>query len=58
MTPLMKKFVNQLLDMFSMFEKVNLYEVSIIFTSDIYVSDLKKSFFKRPMDRCYCISVA
>ena len=26
-------------------EKVNLYEVSIIFTSDIYVSDLKKRFF-------------
>ena len=26
-------------------EKVNLYEISIIFTSDIYVSDLKKRFF-------------
>ena len=26
-------------------EKINLYEVSIIFTSDIYVSDLKKRFF-------------
>tara|TARA_B100001741_G_C16505912_1_gene577097 strand:- start:488 stop:931 length:444 start_codon:yes stop_codon:yes gene_type:complete len=26
-------------------EKVNLYDISIIFTSDIYVSDLKKRFF-------------
>ena len=26
-------------------EKINFYEVSIIFTSDIYVSDLKKRFF-------------
>ena len=26
-------------------EKINLYEVSVIFTSDIYVSDLKKRFF-------------
>tara|TARA_B100001540_G_scaffold291930_1_gene289870 strand:- start:56 stop:499 length:444 start_codon:yes stop_codon:yes gene_type:complete len=26
-------------------ERVNLYEVSIIFTSDIFVSDLKKRFF-------------
>ena len=26
-------------------EGMNLYEVSIIFTSDIYVSDLKKKFF-------------
>ena len=26
-------------------EKINLYEVSIIFTSDIHVSDLKKRFF-------------
>ena len=26
-------------------EKINLYEISVIFTSDIYVSDLKKRFF-------------
>ena len=26
-------------------EKINLYEVSVIFTSDIYVSNLKKRFF-------------
>ena len=26
-------------------EKINLYEISVIFTSDIYVSDLKKKFF-------------
>ena len=26
-------------------EKINLYEVSVIFTSDIHVSDLKKKFF-------------
>ena len=26
-------------------EKINLYKVSVIFTSDIYVSDLKKRFF-------------
>tara|TARA_Y100000739_G_scaffold55580_1_gene45284 strand:- start:117 stop:560 length:444 start_codon:yes stop_codon:yes gene_type:complete len=26
-------------------EKVNLYEISIIFTSDIFVSDLKKRYF-------------
>ena len=26
-------------------EKINFYEVSVIFTSDIYVSDLKKKFF-------------
>ena len=26
-------------------EKINLFEVSVIFTSDIYVSDLKKKFF-------------
>ena len=26
-------------------EKINIYEVSIIFTSDIFVSDLKKKFF-------------
>ena len=25
-------------------EKINLYEISVIFTSDIYVSDLKKRF--------------
>ena len=26
-------------------EKINLYEISVIFTSDVYVSDLKKRFF-------------
>ena len=26
-------------------EKINLYKISVIFTSDIYVSDLKKRFF-------------
>ena len=26
-------------------EKINLYEISVIFTSDIYVSDLKRRFF-------------
>ena len=26
-------------------EKINLYEISVIFTSDIYVRDLKKRFF-------------
>ena len=40
-------------------EKIHSYEISVIFTSDIYVSDLKKKvFFKRPMDRCHCIPIA
>ncbi len=28
-------------------ENINLYEVSVIFTSDIFVSDLKKKFFSK-----------
>ena len=36
-------------------KEVCIYEISVIFTSDIFVSDLKKKvFFKRRMDRCYC----
>ena len=29
------------------FNKINLYDISIIFTSDIFVSDLKKKFFSK-----------
>ena len=33
-----------IIDVFNI-EKINLYDISIIFTSDIFVSDLKKKFF-------------
>ena len=29
------------------FNKINLYDISIIFTSDIFVSDLKKNIFQK-----------
>ena len=29
------------------FNKINIYDISIIFTSDIFVSDLKKKFFSK-----------
>ena len=29
------------------FNKINLYDITIIFTSDIFVSDLKKKFFSK-----------
>ena len=45
MKRLIKKFVNQLLDYILNIEQINFYEISVIFTSDIYVSDLKKKFF-------------
>ena len=40
-----EKICKSIIDYVFSLEKINLYEVSIIFTSDIYVSDLKKRFF-------------
>ena len=40
-----EKICKSIIDYVLNIEQINFYEISIIFTSDIYVSDLKKRFF-------------
>ena len=40
-----EKICKSIIDYVLNIEQINFYEISIIFTSDIYVSDLKKKFF-------------
>ena len=40
-----KKICKSIIDYILNIEQINFYEISVIFTSDIYVSDLKKKFF-------------
>ena len=40
-----KKICKSIIDYILNIEQINFYEISVIFTSDVYVSDLKKKFF-------------
>ena len=45
-TPKKNRCVSIIKNIFK-FKNINLYNINIIFTSDIYVSDLKKNFFSK-----------
>ena len=42
-----KKICKSIIDYILNIEQINFYEISVIFTSDVYVSDLKKKFFRK-----------